>query len=93
MKRAIVFLAFMSTTGVVGAENLPTQASNTTASGSNGSTTTIETRSPSRPKSTSRLPMTAEFKADLAYCRSLAAEERRSCERETYAARAEGLYR
>ena len=35
---------------------------------------------------------TAAFRADLEACKALAAEERRDCERETQAARAEGLY-
>lgn len=69
----------------------------TTTSGATGATSTVTTTTPApsptgaaKPAPTGAAP---SFKTDLAHCKSMAAEDRRTCERETYAARAEGLYR
>lgn len=94
MNLVIRFLLLMSFTGLVNAENLPTRESST-MSGSSGASTTAGTPMRSEPATAprTRAAASAEFKADLAFCKNLLTEERRACERETYAARAEGLYR
>ena len=38
-------------------------------------------------------PQSARFKEDLASCRMLESEDRRTCEREMHAARSQGLYK
>ena len=104
MKTLLAIVLLASSTIATAAENLPISASSqanagntgvrttvTTTSGATGATTTVTTPEPAPTPTTA--PTVRSFKADLAYCRSLAAEERRGCERETYAARAEGLYR
>ena len=100
MKARLAALFLLALPALANAENLPTPASSTTTmSGSTGaSTSAMETRRTNTDTSMTTAPRSrnqaaAEFKADLAYCRSLTAEERRGCERETHAARAEGLYR
>ena len=86
------------TSGSVGASTTQSATpSSGQMSGSIGASTS-QTRRTDTPVPTSMPPRSkaeaaAEFKSDLALCRSLMAEERRNCERETHAARAEGLYK
>lgn len=108
MKAILRIVFFLSVATLANAENLPTPASSTVqdapatpksataqsaGSGAMGSSSaTADLRKASRARS--RPPATAQFSQDLAACKQLEAEEeRRTCERETWAARYEGLYR
>jgi hypothetical protein len=93
MKPVLAVLLFLSSTAVWSAENLPATGSSSTVSGSSGSSTVAAESAPVPVPKSVRTAVTPAFKADLAFCRTLVAEERRNCERETYAARNEGLYR
>lgn len=95
MKAKLGLLLLLPLTVFANTENLPVPASSTAPAGTIQTAPTAELRNKNAAAAPvrTRTEATAAFKADLLYCKSLPVEERRDCERETYAARAEGLYR
>ena len=109
MRQVLSFLFLLSAASLTNAENLPTPASSTSpnpsseampasptgsGTGATGGTAQTEPRKATRAsKPAARNAATAQFNQDLAGCKQLESEERRLCERETWAARYEGLYR